>query len=109
MRALRLVRRAEQIFCPAKRINGIVTDGGYAEYSVFKAGFLTKLPDGLHPVAAAPLTDVCGNHRVRRASAGGIRAESRVAIIGAGGIGTLAIRYAVAMGALVAIVSSSRR
>ncbi|GAA1185493.1 alcohol dehydrogenase catalytic domain-containing protein [Pseudonocardia alaniniphila] len=99
--------RAEQILCPAKRITGIVTDGGYAEYGVFKAGFLTPLPGGLDPVAAAPLM-CAGITAFNGLRQGGIRAGSRVAIIGAGAIGTLAIQYAVAMGARVAVVGSSR-
>lgn len=98
----------EQILCPAKRITGIVADGGYAEYAVFKAGFVTPLPAGLDPVAAAPLmcAGITSFNGLRRA---GTTAGSRVAVIGAGGVGTLAIRYAAAMGARVAVVGRSRR
>ena len=34
---------------------GVSTDCGYAEYFVGRAGFVTPLPDGLDPVAGAPL------------------------------------------------------
>ncbi|MGK5739379.1 alcohol dehydrogenase catalytic domain-containing protein [Micromonospora sp. URMC 103] len=100
--------RGDQILCPAKRITGIVVDGGYAEYAVLKAGFVTPLPAGLDPVAAAPLmcAGITAFNGLRQA---GIRPESRVAVIGAGGIGALAIRYAVAMGARVAVLGHSRR
>ncbi|MBP2706327.1 alcohol dehydrogenase catalytic domain-containing protein [Microbispora sp. RL4-1S] len=100
--------RGEQILCPSKRITGIMTDGGYAEYGIFKAGFVTPLPDGLDPIAAAPLmcAGITAYNGLRRA---GITPESRVAVIGAGGIGALAIRYAVAMGARVAVIGHSRR
>ena len=47
--------RGEQILSPHKRITGIVMDGGYAEYAVLKADFVTPLPEGLDPIAAAPL------------------------------------------------------
>lgn len=47
--------RGDQILCPRKRVTGVVADGGYAEYVLLKAGFVTPLPDGLDPVAAAPL------------------------------------------------------
>ncbi|MFD3406582.1 alcohol dehydrogenase catalytic domain-containing protein [Kribbella sp. NPDC058693] len=100
--------RGEQILCPRKRITGVVTDGGYAEYAVFKAGFVTPLPSGLDPVQAAPLmcAGITAYNGLRHA---GATPNSRVAVIGAGGIGTLAIRYAVAMGARVAVVGRSRR
>ncbi|MFJ9025950.1 alcohol dehydrogenase catalytic domain-containing protein [Streptomyces sp. NPDC102259] len=98
----------EQILCPKKRITGIVADGGYAEYAVFKAGYVTPLPAGMDPVAAAPLmcAGITAFNGLRK---GGAKAGSRVAIIGAGGIGALAIRYAVAMGARVAVIGRSRR
>src|SRR4051794_259155 len=100
--------RGEQILCPAKRITGIVADGGYAEYAVFPAGFVTPLPAGLDPVSAAPLM-CAGLTAFNGLRQGGVRAGSRVAVIGTGGIGALAIRYAVALGARVAVVARSRR
>jgi D-arabinose 1-dehydrogenase-like Zn-dependent alcohol dehydrogenase len=100
--------RGEQILCPAKRITGIVVDGGYAEYGIFKAGYVTPLPAGLDPVAAAPLmcAGITSYNGLRKA---GATSGSRVAVIGAGGVGTLAIRYAAAMGAQVAVIGRSRR
>jgi D-arabinose 1-dehydrogenase-like Zn-dependent alcohol dehydrogenase len=100
--------RGEQILCPAKRITGVVVDGGYAEYAVFKAGYVTPLPAGLDPIAAAPLM-CAGITAFNGLRQGGARAGSRVAVIGTGGIGALAIRYAVALGARVAAIGRSRR
>ncbi len=100
--------RGEQILCPRKRITGVVADGGYAEYALLKAGYVTPLPAGLDPVAAAPLM-CAGLTAFNGLRQGGARAGSRVAVVGAGGIGALAIRYAVAMGARVAVVGRSRR
>jgi propanol-preferring alcohol dehydrogenase len=100
--------RGEQILCPAKRITGIVVDGGYAEYAVLKAGFVTPLPDGLDPVAAAPLM-CAGITAFNGLRQGGAKAGSRVAVIGVGGIGALAIRYAVALGARVAAIGRTKR
>ncbi|UBU08584.1 alcohol dehydrogenase catalytic domain-containing protein [Nonomuraea gerenzanensis] len=100
--------RGDQILCPRKRITGIVMDGGYAEYAVLKADFVTPLPEGLDPVAAAPLmcAGLTAFNSLRQA---GITATSRVAVIGTGGVGALAVRYAVAMGARVAVVGRSHR
>jgi alcohol dehydrogenase, propanol-preferring len=100
--------RGEQILCPRKRITGVVADGGYAEYAVFKAGYVTPLPAGLDPIAAAPLmcAGITAFNGLRQA---GATPNSRVAVVGAGGIGALAVRYARAMGARVAVVGRSRR
>jgi D-arabinose 1-dehydrogenase-like Zn-dependent alcohol dehydrogenase len=94
--------RGEQILCAQKRITGIVADGGYAEYAVLKAGFVTPLPTGLDPVAAAPLmcAGITAFNGLRK---GGAALGSRVAVIGLGGVGGMAVRYAVAMGARVAV------
>jgi propanol-preferring alcohol dehydrogenase len=96
----------DQILCPSKRITGIVVDGGYAEYGLFRGGYVTPLPAGLDPVAAAPLmcAGLTAFNGLRRA---GVTSSSRVAVIGSGGIGALAIRYAVAMGARVAVIGRS--
>lgn len=98
----------DQILCPAKRVTGIVADGGYAEYVLLKDGYVTPIPAGLDPVAAAPLmcAGLTAFNSLRQA---GITATSRVAVIGTGGVGALAVRYAVAMGARVAVVGRSHR
>lgn len=98
----------EQILCQKKRITGVVADGGYAEYALFKSGYVTPLPAELDPVAAAPLM-CAGLTAFNGLRIGGAKAGSRVAVVGAGGIGALAVRYAVAMGARVAVVGRSAR
>ncbi|MEU5115712.1 alcohol dehydrogenase catalytic domain-containing protein [Streptomyces longwoodensis] len=100
--------RGDQILCPRKRITGVSVDGGYAEYVLLKAGCVTPLPAGLDPVAAAPLM-CAGLTAFNGLRQGGARAGARIAVIGAGGIGALAVRYAVAMGARVAVVGRSSR
>jgi alcohol dehydrogenase, propanol-preferring len=96
----------DQILCPSKRITGLLVDGGYAEYALLKGGYVTPLPTGLDPVAAAPLmcAGLTAFNGLRR---GGATPSSRVAVIGTGGIGALAIRFAVAMGARVAVIGRS--
>lgn len=100
--------RGEQILCPSKRITGIVTDGGYAEYAVFREGFVTPVPDGLDPVAGAPLmcAGLTAFNGLRQA---GVTSGSRVAVLGAGAIGGMAVKFAVAMGARVAVLGRSHR
>ncbi|WP_405587609.1 alcohol dehydrogenase catalytic domain-containing protein [Streptomyces sp. NBC_01190] len=100
--------QGEQILCPNKRITGIVTDGGYAEYAVFREGFVTPLPDSLDPVAGAPLmcAGLTAFNGLRKA---GVTSGSRVAVLGAGAIGGMAVRFAIAMGARVAVLGRSHR
>ncbi|WP_165950146.1 alcohol dehydrogenase catalytic domain-containing protein [Actinomadura sp. GC306] len=102
--------RGDQILCTGapRLVTGVNRDGGYAEYFTGRAGFVTPLPDGLDPVAGAPLmcAGITAFNGLRRAGAG---AGSRVAVLGTGGVGTMAARFAAAMGARVAVVSRSRR
>jgi len=98
--------RGDQILCPHKQVTGVAVDGGYGEYFVGRAGFVTPLPAGLDPVAGAPLmcAGITAFNGLRQA---GARAGSRVAVIGAGGVGAMAVRFAVAMGARVAVLGRS--
>ncbi|MYS19372.1 NADPH2:quinone reductase [Streptomyces sp. DvalAA-14] len=100
--------RGDQILCPNKRITGVVTDGGYAEYAVFKEGFVTPVPEGLDPVAGAPLmcAGLTAFNGLRQA---GVTSGSRVAVLGVGAVGGMAVRFALAMGAQVAVLGRSHR
>ncbi|TDD83957.1 alcohol dehydrogenase catalytic domain-containing protein [Actinomadura rubrisoli] len=101
--------RGDEMLCTGpNHATGINHDGGYQEYFVARAGFLTPLPSGLDPVAAAPLmcAGVTAFNGLRQ---GGAAAGSKVAVLGTGGVGTMAVRFAAAIGARVAVVSRSRR
>jgi D-arabinose 1-dehydrogenase-like Zn-dependent alcohol dehydrogenase len=101
--------RGDQMLCPVGReFTGISVDGGYAEYYLARAGYVTPIPDGLDPVAAAPLM-CAGITAFNGLRQGGATAGSKVAVLGTGGVGTMAVRFAAAMGARVAVVSRSRR
>ena len=99
--------RGDEILCPDKKITGVGVDGGYSEYFIGRAGFVTPLPDGLDPVAGAPLmcAGITAFNGLRQA---GLRAGARVAVLGAGGVGAMAARFAAAMGARVVILGRSR-
>lgn len=73
---------------------GLGLDGGMAEYMLVPAERqLVKLPAGLDPVAAAPLTDagLTPYHAVRR-SWSKMTPESTVVLIGVGGLGHLGVQ-----------------
>lgn len=81
--------------------------GGLSELVVAEASGCTRLPDGLDDLHAAPL--FCAGHVAmsgfRRATP---QAGDRVAVLGVGGLGHLAIQIARAHGCEVIAVSASR-
>ena len=91
-------RRGNFVLCPvAGQIPGITMDGGYAEFMIAHAQTLARIPDELSFVEAAPLmcAGVTTYNSLRNA---GARPGDRVAILGMGGLGHLAIQFAVKMG-----------
>ncbi|KAF5661328.1 Adh2p [Fusarium denticulatum] len=87
-----------------KMVNGLHTDGTFQEYIVAPALHVVLIPEGLDPVAAAPL--LCGGATVLAALRSGcVSIGEWIAISGAaGGLGHLATQYAKAMGAHVVAI-----
>jgi propanol-preferring alcohol dehydrogenase len=84
---------------PAPGGGGLGLDGGMADFLLVPAARqLVPLPDGLSPVLAAPLTDagLTPYHAVRR-SLGKLTPTSTAVVIGAGGLGHLAVQILRAM------------
>ncbi|MGY1727937.1 NAD(P)-dependent alcohol dehydrogenase [Geodermatophilus sp. SYSU D01062] len=86
--------------------DGTITQGGYSTHVVVDAGFVLRVPDGIDPAAAAPL--LCAGittwSPLRRWGAGPGR---RVAVVGLGGLGHVAVKLAAALGAEVTVLSRS--
>jgi alcohol dehydrogenase, propanol-preferring len=76
--------------CDAPSFTGYTVDGGYAEYAVARADFVTPLPDGLEDLAAAPLlcAGVIGFRSLRVA---GVQPGERVGLFGFGASAHLAV------------------
>jgi alcohol dehydrogenase/propanol-preferring alcohol dehydrogenase len=88
------------------RLAGFGVNGGYADFIVAPASHVVSLPDELSFEDAAPFC--CAGLTVYAALRnGGIRHGQRVAIVGIGGLGHLAISIAVALGAEVYAVTGS--
>ncbi|WP_104108289.1 NAD(P)-dependent alcohol dehydrogenase [Nocardioides sp. 616] len=86
------------------RQDGSTTLGGYSREYVVREAFAYRLPAGLDPAAAAPL--MCAGVTVwEPLRALGVGPGSRVAIAGLGGLGHLAVKLAVALGAETTVVS----
>ncbi|HEV8543310.1 MAG TPA: alcohol dehydrogenase [Verrucomicrobiae bacterium] len=79
------------------QITGISFDGGYAEYMVAPAIALARVPSELSSIEAAPL--MCAGLTTYNALRNsGARAGDLIAVHGLGGLGHLAVQYAVKMG-----------
>ncbi len=95
-----------ETICPTTESTGYTKAGGYAEYLVAPAAFVATLPHTADPVAIAPVL-CAGVTTYRGLKRTGARPGQRVAIIGIGGLGHLAVQYAVAMGLRVVAVDVS--
>ena len=86
--------------------DGSPTQGGYSTEYVARDSFVYALPDGLDPAAVAPL--MCAGVTVwspiRRA---GVGPGQRVGVVGLGGLGHLAVKFALALGAEVTVFTTS--
>lgn len=90
-------RRGDFITCANPKTCGLTYDGGYAEYVVAPAEALALIPNELSPVDAAPLM-CAGITTFNALRNSGARAGDTVAVLGIGGLGHLAVQYAVKMG-----------
>jgi uncharacterized zinc-type alcohol dehydrogenase-like protein len=88
------------------RLTGDVTFGGYADHVVVREHFVLRVPDTLDPLLAAPLLcagiTVWNPLRKYRVSAG-----TKMAVVGLGGLGHLAVKLGVALGAEVTVITTS--
>jgi alcohol dehydrogenase, propanol-preferring len=79
---------------------GQAIDGGFAEKVKVGAAWVLPLPEGISFAQAAPATDA-GMTAYHALQLGKVAAGTKVGIIGAGGLGSLAIQFAVGLGAEV--------
>jgi propanol-preferring alcohol dehydrogenase len=87
-----------ETLCESQRNTGYSMDGGHAEYALGYARHIVKVPDGVSPVEAAPLT-CAGVTTYKAVKVSGLRPTERAAIFGIGGLGHLAQQYAQIFGA----------
>lgn len=88
------------------RIDGSTTLGAYSREYVVRDRFAYHLPEGLDPAAAAPL--LCAGITVwEPLHSLGVGPDMRVAVAGLGGLGHLAVKLAVALGAETTVMSRS--
>jgi alcohol dehydrogenase len=98
--------RGREHFCPDQQATGIQLQGGHAELMPMYAEATTLLPEGLSYEQAAPI--FCAGYTVWS----GLRwanpkPHERVAVLGIGGLGHLAVQYAKAAGVETIAISHS--
>jgi len=88
------------------RHDGTPTQGAYSTEYVVRDAFAYALPEGLDPAGVAPLmcAGVTTWAPIRRA---GVGPGQRVGVVGLGGLGHLAVRFAAALGAEVTVFTTS--
>ena len=88
------------------RINGEITQGGYSKHIVVREEFVLSVPESLDIGRVAPIL-CAGITTYSPLKTWGVKEGSRVGVIGLGGLGHMAVKLAVAMGAEVTVLSRS--
>ncbi|KAI4091266.1 MAG: hypothetical protein L6R37_007769 [Teloschistes peruensis] len=92
--------------CENETINGVLRDGGYAEYCLLRSEATVSVPSDIDPAEFCPLlcagVTVFNSMKQQHIHSGDI-----VAIQGLGGLGHLAVQYASKMGYRTVALSSS--
>jgi uncharacterized zinc-type alcohol dehydrogenase-like protein len=86
--------------------DGTPTYGGYSDHVVVDEDFVLRIPDGLELDAAAPLL-CAGITTYSPLHHWGAGPGKRVAVVGLGGLGHMAVKIAHAMGAEVTVLSQT--
>jgi propanol-preferring alcohol dehydrogenase len=92
-----------ETLCERQLNSGYAVDGGWAEYALASGAYVGKVPEGIDPFEAAPLT-CAGVTTYKAVKVSGARSSQLVAIFGVGGLGHLALQYALIAGAQVVAV-----
>ena len=95
---------ADEFLCEKLEFTGVTKNGGFQEYMLAHAAYVALLPEKIEFAEAAPL--MCAGLTVfsgmRHA---GFEPGDKVAVIGLGGLGHIAVLFAKSMGGRVAVIS----
>lgn len=93
--------------CENSLTTGISTDGGYAEYMTAREEVLVEIPEEMDSVESAPIL-CAGRTTFSALKNSGAKGGDLVAIHGLGGLGHLAVQYAVKLGFKTVVISHSK-
>ena len=99
--------KGEYWACESPLATGISTDGGYAEYMVARMEVLTDIPAELSSVEAAPLL-CAGATTLGALKSSKVQGGDLIAIQGFGGLGHLALQFAVRLGLKPVVISRGK-
>jgi alcohol dehydrogenase, propanol-preferring len=92
-----------ETLCLEQKNTGYSIDGAFGEYARAYAHYVVKVPEGVDPFDAAPLT-CAGVTTFKAVKVAATRPADLVAVFGVGGLGHMAIQYArIAGGRVVAV------
>lgn len=99
-------KRATGTYNGKDRITGEVTLGGYSDHIVVRQEFVLKIPPGLDVARAAPLlcAGITTYSPLRTWKAG---KGTRLGVAGLGGLGHMAVKFGVALGCEVTVITTS--
>ena len=92
-----------ETLCEQQKNMGYSFDGTFGEYATAYARYVVRVPEGVDPLDAAPLT-CAGVTTYKAVKVAGTRSSDLVAVFGVGGLGHLAIQYAAIAGGRVIAV-----
>jgi alcohol dehydrogenase, propanol-preferring len=99
-------REGNENLCLKQKITGVTADGGYAQFVKAPASHTLKIPDRLSSAEAAPL--FCAGVTVHRAlKQAKMLSGQRLAVVGIGGLGHIAVQIGRALGAEVIAIDIS--
>jgi uncharacterized zinc-type alcohol dehydrogenase-like protein len=94
-------------YASTDRVTGEHTHGGYSKHLVVREEFCLRVPDGLDLAKTAPLL-CAGITTYSPLRTWNVGPGSRVGVIGLGGLGHMAVKLAVGLGADVTVMSRTR-
>ena len=86
--------------------HGQLTQGGYSDHILVREEFVCRVPDSLDMAHAAPLL-CAGITTYSPLKRWGVKPGDRVAVVGLGGLGHMAVKIAKAMGGEVTVITTS--
>jgi uncharacterized zinc-type alcohol dehydrogenase-like protein len=95
-----------QTYNSPDRHTGEITKGGYTDHIVVRDHFVCKVPDGMDVAKVAPLlcAGITTYSPLRQYDVG---PGTRMAVVGLGGLGHMGVKFGVAMGAEVTIITTT--
>lgn len=95
-----------QTYNSPDRHTGEITKGGYTDHIVVRDHFVCKVPDGMDHAKVAPLlcAGITTYSPLRQYDVG---PGTKMAVVGLGGLGHMGVKFGVAMGAEVTIITTT--